>query len=102
MPNIRDINLGNIRIQTIPEPPSWITSSPPQAIPVYPPVTSEIGTPIVNLPGCVESHRDSSQNTTLKEEDKDTIFYLFLGLKTCTLLQSDISVEESKQILNKT
>ena len=30
-------------------------------IPVAPPVTQEIGVPIVNIPGCVEAHE---QNTT--------------------------------------
>ena len=32
-----------------------------------------MGVPIVNIPGCVESHRDSSENQTLKEEDKDGV-----------------------------
>ena len=39
------------------------------ALPIYPPVTQELGTPIVNIPGCVTAHKDSSENTNLKEED---------------------------------
>ena len=62
--DIRDVNINMM--------PDWVTN-PPQAVPIYPPVTSQVGVPIVNIPGCVESHRDSSQNTTLKEEDKDGV-----------------------------
>jgi len=72
---IPDIRFNNVNIMEIiiPDAPEWLTSEPPQAIPVYPPVTSQVGTPIVNVPGCVESHRDSGENTTLKEEDKDGV-----------------------------
>ena len=52
--------------------PDWMTN-PSQALPIYPPVTSQVGIPIVNIPGCVESHRDSSENQTLKEEDRDGV-----------------------------
>jgi hypothetical protein len=62
--DIRDVNINVM--------PDWM-SNPPQAIPIYPPVTSQVGVPIVNIPGCVESHRDSSENQTLKEEDKDGV-----------------------------
>ena len=72
IPDIRFNNLNIVEVR-IPEAPRWLTSEPPRAIPVYPPVTSQVGTPIVNIPGCVESHRDSSENTTLKEEDKDGV-----------------------------
>ena len=46
-----------------------MSSDPPMALPVAPPITTQIGTPIVNIPGCVEAHKDSSQNTNLKNED---------------------------------
>ena len=36
-------------------------------------MTSQVGVPIINIPGCVESHRDSSENQTLKEEDRDGV-----------------------------
>ena len=61
---IPDIRVNNIRISeiTIPETPQWMTSDPPPtAIPIYPPVTSEVGTPIVNIPGCVEAHKDNQE-----------------------------------------
>ena len=68
---IPDINLNNIRIRdvSIPEVPKWMSSDPPVAVPVMPPVTMELGTPIVNIPGCVEAHKDSDKNTNLKNED---------------------------------
>ena len=61
--NIRDIGIRDIGI------PRNLTSESPLAIPIYPPVTTEIGTPIVNIPGCVEAHKDSDRNTNLKNED---------------------------------
>ena len=69
---INDINTG-IRDINIYEPPPWASSDPPLALPIYPPVTTEVGTPIVNMPGCVESHRDSSENTSLKDADDDGV-----------------------------
>ena len=68
---IPDIRIDNLRIRdvTIPEVPKWMSSDPPIALPVFPPVTMEIGTPIVNIPGCVEAHKDSDRNTNLKNED---------------------------------
>ena len=76
IPNINipnnDIRIGNIRDLNINVMPDWMVN-PPQALPVYPPVTTQVGVPIVNIPGCVESHRDSSENQTLKEEDRDGV-----------------------------
>ena len=66
------VNISNIRDLNINVMPDWM-SNPPQALPIYPPVTSQVGIPIVNIPGCVESHRDSNENQTLKEEDKDGV-----------------------------
>ena len=61
--NIRDIGIREIGI------PRNLTAESPLALPIYPPVTTEIGTPIVNIPGCVEAHKDSDKNTNLKNED---------------------------------
>ena len=76
IPNIfipnNNIRIGDIRNVNINVMPDWM-SNPPQALPIYPPVTSQVGIPIVNIPGCVESHRDSSENQTLKEEDRDGV-----------------------------
>ena len=75
---IPDIRLNNIRIRDIgiPDVPKWMTSEPPQAIPIYPPVTSEVGTPIVNIPGCVEAHKENDKNIGLKEEDPEGVMTL--------------------------
>ena len=75
---IPDIRLNNIRIREIgiPDVPKWMTSEPPQAIPIYPPVTSEVGTPIVNIPGCVEAHKENDKNAGLKEEDPEGVMTL--------------------------
>ena len=67
IPDIR-INIGDIGIREINIPRS-LTSESPLAVPIYPPVTTEIGIPIVNIPGCVEAHTDSDRNTNLKNED---------------------------------
>ncbi len=76
IPNIsipnNSIRIGDIRDLNINVMPDWIVN-PPQALPVYPPVTTQVGVPIVNIPGCVESHRDSSENQTLKDDDKDGV-----------------------------
>ena len=67
IPEIR-INIGDINIREIGIPRN-LTSESPLAVPIYPPVTTEIGTPIVNIPGCVEAHKDSDRNANLKNED---------------------------------
>jgi hypothetical protein len=71
IPN-NSIRISDIRDLSINVMPDWMVN-PPLALPVYPPVTTQVGVPIINIPGCVESHRDSSENQTLKEEDKDGI-----------------------------
>ena len=66
------IRINDIRDLSINVMPDWMRD-PPQALPIYPPVSTQVGVPIVNIPGCVESHRDSSENQTLKEEDRDGV-----------------------------
>ncbi len=51
--SVRDLDIKPINI---PDMPSWLTSSPPQAIPIYPPVTQDVGVPIIDMPGSVEAH----------------------------------------------
>src|SRR6056300_668040 len=54
MPEIREIQIRNLDIPPVPD---WLMRYP-QAIPPVVPVTQNIGTPIVNMPGCVEAHPD--------------------------------------------
>ena len=75
---IPDIRLNNINIRdvVIPDVPKWMSSDPPVALPVVPPITMEIGTPIVNIPGCVEAHKDNKENVNLKNEDDKGVMTL--------------------------
>ena len=75
IPDIRLNNL-NIRDVVIPDVPKWMSTDPPQAVPILPPVTMEIGTPIVNIPGCVQAHKENEKNTALKEEDPEGVMTL--------------------------
>ena len=76
--SIPEIRINNLRIGDvrIPEMPRWLTTDPPMALPVYPPITTQIGIPIVNIPGCVTAHKDSRENTTLKEKDDKGVMTL--------------------------
>ena len=65
MSEIKEIQIRNLSIPSVPD---WLMR-PPQAIPPVVPVTQNIGTPIVNIPGCVESHPDAGKSKTLAEDD---------------------------------
>ena len=82
---IPDIRLNNLRIRdvSIPEVPRWMSSDPPVALPAMPPVTTQLGTPIVNIPGCVQAHKDNNENVNLKnEDDKGTMTLCDAGTPT--------------------
>jgi len=57
--DIRPINTNNIR--NITDARIWINETP-QALPVAVPVTLRVGTPIVNMPGCVKAHKENVKN----------------------------------------
>ena len=67
-----DIKPINIRDINIPTTPRWATE-PSIAIPIYPPVTSQVGLPIIDMPGCVESHKDSNENSSLPNNDPEQV-----------------------------
>ena len=75
MPNIRDIRINELGIRDI-DIPDQLTSEPPLALPVYPPVTTQVGVPIVNIPGCVKAHKDNKENVNLKDADDKGIMTL--------------------------
>jgi len=56
MPEIREIQIRSLDISPVPD----YLMYPTQSLPVAPAVTLQIGTPIVDLPGCVEAHPDGS------------------------------------------
>jgi len=98
--SIPDIRLNNIRIRDInvPEVPRWMSSDPPIALPVVPPVTTQLGTPIVNIPGCVQAHKDSGENTNLRnEDDKGTMTLCDAGTPTYYPIDYDANKIELKQ-----
>ena len=68
MAEIRDIR--NVEVRDI-NVPSWMTTPP--RLPSAPPVTVEIGVPIIDIPGCVEAHLDNKKGTNdkLVEDDSD-------------------------------
>jgi hypothetical protein len=68
MPDIRDIR--NVEVRDI-NVPSWMTAPP--RIPSAPPVTVQVGVPVIDIPGCVEAHIDNKKGTNdkLVEDDPD-------------------------------
>ena len=50
--------------------PTWV-NSPYLAIPKVPSITETIyiGVPVINIPGCVEAHKDGKKNRVLKDDD---------------------------------
>ena len=68
MAEIRDIR--NVEVRDI-NVPRWMTTPP--RLPSAPPVTVQIGVPIIDIPGCVEAHLDNKKGTNdkLVEDDSD-------------------------------
>ena len=67
MPEIPEIGIADIRI---PEP--YTGYYDPSPLPnIHPPVTIDLGFPIVNIPGCVEAHQDNNREG--KPWDKDLV-----------------------------
>ena len=78
---IDNIGIGNVGIGQpnitsvfyIAEPAEWMTN-PSVAVPHDVPVTVDIGTPVVNIPGCVETHKENlerppNENQSLVNDD---------------------------------
>ena len=58
MPNIRDVKIETIKEIGVPPVRSVFTGLPEPILPQTPPVTVTIGSPIVNVPGCIEANLD--------------------------------------------
>lgn len=84
---INDIDITGIDIQVVRIPESRVLT--PNSLPLAPPVTLDLGFPIVNVPGCVESHsQNSTKNNNLIENDpKGTITYCDAGVPSYDPLQ---------------
>ncbi len=48
--------------------PQWSFNDPSHSLPYVPPVTVNIGVPIVDIPGCVEAH-EVDENNMLESDD---------------------------------
>ena len=68
---INDIRIGNIHNVGIPYVHSWQIQQP--YVPNFNPVTSLIGFPIVDIPGCVEMHKDNKRHKNGVPIDKNLI-----------------------------
>ena len=67
MDPIPDIEIRSIYIPSAPNS----LLQPSVYTPGAPPVTIQIGTPIIQMPGCVEAHDDNKQSKTLVDSDPD-------------------------------
>ena len=65
MPQIPDIGLPSV---SVPEIPAW-RAMPPQSIPEAPPVTLDLGFPVANIPGCVETRNAQPGNKSAYTDD---------------------------------
>jgi len=65
MPEIREIQIRSLDIPSVPD----YLMSPTQSLPVTPAVTLQIGTPIIDLPGCVEAHPDGGPQLAQDDEN---------------------------------
>jgi hypothetical protein len=66
---IPDIDI-DIRDISIPEVRDWMVD-PPMAIPPSAPVTTQIGVPIVDMPGCVEAHESNNKSKSVGIDDEN-------------------------------
>ena len=72
IPEIRttDIMISNIGIRELNVPPvRTVFDGTAPLVPAAPPVVLEIGSPIVDVPGCVEAHEKSDTNENLLDDD---------------------------------
>ena len=94
---IKEINISGVSIPdvTVVDPGNY--SSPP--IPVAPPVTVNIGVPIVDIPGCVEAHETNNpKNNQIKSDDqRGLVTYCDAGVPSF----NPISFEPNKMILTE-
>jgi len=68
---ISDTSVGPIGNRYIQDNRVWM-NTPPQSIPIEVPVTTIIGSPVVNMPGCVKVHKENlkdNKNKMLVDDD---------------------------------
>ena len=65
--DINEVSIPDIKVY---QPPRWTTN--PSSIFAAPPVTQEVGVPVVDMPGCVEAHEQNTskeKSGILSEDD---------------------------------
>ena len=67
MPKIPEIG---VKAVAIPEIPEW-RAMPPQSIPEAPPITLQIGFPVANIPGCVETRTSAAGDKEIYNTDPE-------------------------------
>ena len=65
MSKIPEIGIGTVQVPVI---PAW-RSMPPQSIPTEPPITLQLGFPVIQVPGCVESRNTQPGNQKAYDND---------------------------------
>ena len=65
--SINTINTNNATIREISDARIW-TQRTSEAVPIAVPVTVKVGTPIVNMPGCVKAHKENARNPANKNK----------------------------------
>ena len=72
MSQVNEINIPNITIPNVVSNQQWLNSIP--NIPSnHPPITTQIGFPIVEIPGCVKMHKDNQDKVTRMPFDHDLV-----------------------------
>ena len=69
MEPIQKIDIPNVVVPEINNPNQWIYNIPNND----PPVTLQLGFPIVDMPGCVNMHKDNKDHVTGRPFDKDLV-----------------------------
>ena len=74
---IEDIDVNSVRIKELDIPPVYSIFNNTQSVkPFSPPVTVEIGIPIVDIPGCVETRQENNGSKSLFEDDPEGVMTL--------------------------
>ena len=72
MSPINEIEIPNIKIPNVVSNQHWLNGIP--NVPSnHPPITTQIGFPIVEIPGCVTMHKDNEDKITRLPFDKDLV-----------------------------
>ena len=72
MSQVNEINIPNITIPNVLSNQQWLNSIP--NVPSnHPPITTHIGFPIVEIPGCVKMHKDNQDKVTRMPFDHDLV-----------------------------